>query len=165
MSEKEVKENQEKPEEILAEAKVVHTREEEPGYLKRNFTATYSATGRRKQAIARIILTPGTGVITINKKSAQEYLPTENMIQLINQPFEITKLPSRFDVKINVIGGGFAGQSGAIRHGISRALGLMDDEIRKKLKVAGLLTRDARVKERKKYGQRGARARFQFSKR
>ncbi len=179
MSENEVKENKEILEEASAEEKkqkaenkekntepkVIRAREEEPGYLKRKFTATYSATGRRKQAVARIIVTPGKGVITINKKPAQDYLPTENMIQLINQPFEITKLPARFDVNVSVKGGGFAGQSGAIRHGISRALGLMDEEIRKRLKVAGLLTRDARVKERKKYGQRGARARFQFSKR
>ena len=164
MSEIETKETQEALK-TLEETKVIHTREEEPGYLKRKFTVAYSATGRRKQSVARIIVTPGTGVIVINKKTPEDYLPTENMIQIINQPFEITKLPGRFDVRVNVNGGGYAGQSGAIRHGISRALSLMDEEIRKRLKVAGLLTRDARVKERKKYGQRGARARFQFSKR
>ena len=164
MNEIEAKEAQEALK-TLDENKVIHTRDEEPAYLKRKFTVNYSATGRRKQSVARVVLSPGTGAIIINKKTPEDYLPTDNMIQIINQPFEITKLPGKFDVKINVKGGGFAGQSGAIRHGISRALSLMDEEIRKRLKVAGLLTRDSRIKERKKYGQRGARAKFQFSKR
>ncbi len=127
----------------------------------RVFTATYTATGRRKQAVARIILTPGNGKITINKRPAEVYSPGASF----DKPFVVTNLAGKFDVKANVNGGGMVGQVGAICHGISRALSLIDDNARKHLKAAGLLTRDARVKERKKYGQRGARARFQFSKR
>ncbi len=127
----------------------------------RVFTATYSATGRRKQAVARVTLTPGSGKIIINKRSAEVYVPQVSF----DKPFEVTNLLGKFDVKANVKGGGMSGQVGAIIHGISRALSLIDENARKQLKAAGLLTRDARVKERKKYGQRGARARFQFSKR
>ena len=127
----------------------------------RVFTATYTGTGRRKQAVARVILTPGNGKITINKRSAETYFQGASF----DKPFVVTNLVGKFDVKANVKGGGMTGQVGAICHGISRALSLIDDNARKHLKAAGLLTRDARVKERKKYGQRGARARFQFSKR
>ncbi len=127
----------------------------------RVFSATYTATGRRKQAVARVILTPGNGKITINKRPAEVYLPDASFAK----PFDVTNLAGKFDVKANVKGGGVSGQIGAIVHGISRALSLIDENARKQLKAAGLLTRDARVKERKKYGQRGARARFQFSKR
>jgi small subunit ribosomal protein S9 len=127
----------------------------------RVFTATYTGTGRRKEAVARVILTPGNGKITINKRDADVYAPEASF----SKPFEVTNLVGKFDVKANVKGGGFSGQVGAIVHGISRALSLIDENARKQLKAAGLLTRDARVKERKKYGQRGARARFQFSKR
>jgi len=139
--------------------------EEEPVRDERVFTATYSATGRRKRSVARVVLTPGSGKILINLKTSEEYLPTDSLRQLIIDPFEVTKLAGKFDVKANVNGGGFSGQAGAIQHGISRALSLIDDHARHQLKVAGMITRDAREKERKKYGQRGARARFQFSKR
>ncbi len=128
---------------------------------ERVFTANYSATGRRKTAVARVFLTPGPGRITINKRPAEEYVPAASFAR----PFEVTGLQGKFDVKANVHGGGFTGQADAICHGISRALGLIDENARKQLKAAGLLTRDSRKKERKKYGQRGARARFQFSKR
>jgi len=127
----------------------------------RVFTATYTATGRRKESVARIILTPGSGKITINKRPAEVYLPGASF----DKPFSVTNLSGKFDVKANVHGGGTSGQIGAICHGISRALSLIDDNARKLLKAEGLLTRDARTKERKKFGQRGARARFQFSKR
>jgi small subunit ribosomal protein S9 len=131
----------------------------------RVFTATYSATGRRKSSVARVILTPGGGVITVNNKPLSQYLPTAMLVKYVQQPFEVTQLGGRFDVRANTRGGGFSGQAGALRHAISRALSLIDELTRKQLKVVGLLTRDAREKERKKYGQRGARARFQFSKR
>jgi small subunit ribosomal protein S9 len=146
---------------------VVHTTapEEEPVRDERVFTATYTATGRRKRSVARIILTPGTGKVTINKTTPEKYLPTALLRQVILDPFTVTKLSGKFDVRANVNGGGFSGQAGAIRHGISRALSLIDDHARHQLKIVGFLTRDSREKERKKYGQRGARARFQFSKR
>jgi small subunit ribosomal protein S9 len=131
----------------------------------RVFTATYTATGRRKRSVARVILTPGAGAISINDKTAREYLPTEMLTQYVNEPFDVTQLGGRFDVSANAHGGGFSGQAGALRHAISRALSLIDETTRTQLKSAGLLSRDAREKERKKYGQRGARARFQFSKR
>ncbi|GEM_PF-386731 len=127
----------------------------------RVFTATYTGTGRRKQAVARVTLTPGSGRISINKRPAENYAPGASF----DKPFVVTNLAGKFDVKANVKGGGTVGQVGAIIHGISRSLSLIDENARKQLKAAGLLTRDARVKERKKYGQRGARARFQFSKR
>ena len=139
--------------------------EEEPVRDERVFTATYTATGRRKRSVARIILTPGTGKVTINKTTPEVYLPTALLRQVILDPFTVTKLSGKFDVRANVNGGGFSGQAGAIRHGISRALSLIDDHARHQLKIVGFLTRDSREKERKKYGQRGARARFQFSKR
>ena len=131
----------------------------------RVFTATYSATGRRKSSVARVILTPGAGPITVNEKQLAQYLPTAMLVKYVQQPFDVTQLRGRFDVRATTRGGGFSSQAGALRHAISRALNLIDEQTRKQLKTAGLLTRDAREKERKKYGQRGARARFQFSKR
>ena len=125
----------------------------------------YYSTGRRKTSVARVYLKPGEGRILINKKDADEYLMRETLKMIIMQPFELTGTTGQFDVNINVNGGGISGQAGAIKHGISRALLKVSDEYRKPLKKAGYLTRDAREVERKKYGQRGARARFQFSKR
>ncbi len=123
------------------------------------------STGRRKTSVARVYLKPGEGRILINKKDADEYLMRETLKMIIMQPFELTGTTGQFDVNINVNGGGISGQAGAIKHGISRALLKVSDDYRKPLKKAGYLTRDAREVERKKYGQRGARARFQFSKR
>jgi small subunit ribosomal protein S9 len=125
----------------------------------------FYSTGRRKTSVARVYLKPGDGKILINKKDADEYLMRETLKMIIMQPFEITGTTGQFDVSINVNGGGISGQAGAIKHGISRALLKVSDDYRKPLKKAGYLTRDAREVERKKYGQRGARARFQFSKR
>ena len=125
----------------------------------------FYSTGRRKTSIARVWLLPGEGRVLINKKDADEYLGRETLKMVIMQPFEVTGTMGRFDVKVNVNGGGVSGQAGAIKHGISRALTKVSEEFRKPLKKAGYLTRDAREVERKKYGQRGARARFQFSKR
>jgi small subunit ribosomal protein S9 len=124
-----------------------------------------NSTGRRKTSVARIYMKPGEGRILINKKNADEYLGRETLKMIIMQPFELTGTAGQFDVKVNVRGGGVSGQAGAIKHGISRALLKVSDDYRKPLKKAGYLTRDAREVERKKYGQRGARARFQFSKR
>jgi small subunit ribosomal protein S9 len=115
--------------------------------------------------VARVYLKPGEGRILINKKDADEYLMRETLKMIIMQPFELTGTTGQFDVSVNVDGGGISGQAGAIKHGISRALLKVSDDYRKPLKKAGYLTRDAREVERKKYGQRGARARFQFSKR
>jgi small subunit ribosomal protein S9 len=125
---------------------------------------TYS-TGRRKTAIARVWLTAGEGKFTINDREEEEYFrrPTARMV--IRQPFEEVALVSQYDVVATVVGGGIASQAGAIRHGITRALMKIDGELRPKLKAAGYVTRDPRKKERKKYGQKAARARFQFSKR
>lgn len=126
---------------------------------------TYYATGRRKSAIARTWLFPGTGKVIVNDRPADEYFATESSRIIMLQPMTLTKNTETFDVKVTVKGGGIAGQVGAIRHGITRALMLADPELRQILKKAGFVTRDSRVKERKKYGQRSARARFQFSKR
>jgi small subunit ribosomal protein S9 len=125
----------------------------------------FYSTGRRKTSVARVYLKPGEGRILINKKDADEYLMRETLKMIIMQPFELTGTTGQFDVSVNVNGGGISGQAGAIKHGISRALLKVSDDYRKPLKKAGYLTRDAREVERKKYGQRGARARFQFSKR
>jgi len=127
--------------------------------------STFYGTGKRKTSIARVWLMAGDGKIRINKKGADEYLGRETLKMIIQQPFEVTGTTGQFDVRVNVNGGGVSGQAGAIKHGISRALLQISDEHRKPLKKAGYLTRDAREVERKKYGQRGARARFQFSKR
>ena len=126
---------------------------------------TYIGTGRRKTAVARVFLTPGTGVITVNGKSLEEYLPEETLRMIVRSPLELTETLGQFDVKINVNGGGFTGQAGAMRHGVSRALLEASSDYRPKLKAAGFLTRDSRAKERKKYGLKGARRAPQFSKR
>jgi small subunit ribosomal protein S9 len=125
----------------------------------------YHAVGRRKEAVARVFLRPGTGVLVVNDRPIDTYFPNEVLKMIIRQPLQLTETVEKFDVLAVVDGGGPAGQAGAIRHGISRALCLFNLELRAALKKAGLLTRDSRMKERKKYGQRGARARFQFSKR
>jgi small subunit ribosomal protein S9 len=125
----------------------------------------YYATGKRKTAIARTWIMPGNGEITINDSPMDDYFKVEVVKTIIKQPLVLTNTLESFDVKARVTGGGFSGQAGAIRHGITKALILADPELRKALKRAGYIRRDARVKERKKYGQKGARARFQFSKR
>jgi small subunit ribosomal protein S9 len=126
---------------------------------------TTQATGKRKTAIAQVRLRPGTGIITVNQKPLAEYFTRESQCILINEAFEAVGAQDRYDVTARCTGGGSSGQAGALRHGIARALENMDAELRGPLKKKGLLTRDARKKERKKYGQKGARARFQFSKR
>ncbi|TWG29173.1 small subunit ribosomal protein S9 [Geobacillus sp. C56-T2] len=125
----------------------------------------YYGTGRRKSSVARVRLVPGDGRIIVNKKDIREYIPSEALIEMVKQPLVLTETLGSYDVLVNVQGGGFAGQAGAIRHGIARALLEVDPEFRAVLKRAGLLTRDARVKERKKYGLKGARRAPQFSKR
>ncbi|MFP4391912.1 MAG: 30S ribosomal protein S9 [Desulfohalobiaceae bacterium] len=125
----------------------------------------YYATGKRKNAIARTRIYPGQGMITINNRPLEEYFPRDTLRMVIHQPLKLVNLQDKLDVKVNVQGGGVSGQAQAVRHGISRALQEYEPELRKTLKSAGLLTRDARVKERKKYGQPGARAKFQYSKR
>lgn len=122
-------------------------------------------TGRRKSATARVKLTKGSGKVTVNGRKLGEYFPLESMSSYINQPFQVTGLEGQFDMHVNVSGGGSIGQSGAVRHGVSRALIVYDSSLRPVLKQSGMLTRDARVKERLKPGQPGARKRFQFSKR
>jgi small subunit ribosomal protein S9 len=125
----------------------------------------FVATGRRKTAVARVRLASGTGKIRINGRTLENYFPTEVLRGQVNQPFNTSLTANKFDTRVNVAGGGPAGQAGAVRHGISRALLLADANLRPALKADGLLTRDSRMKERKKYGQPGARKRFQFSKR
>jgi small subunit ribosomal protein S9 len=125
----------------------------------------YYGTGRRKSATARVYLRAGEGGFKINRKSFDQYFPNETLRMIIRQPLQLTETVSKFDVLINVRGGGPAGQAGAIRHGITRALLEYNADLRPALKKAGLITRDPRIKERKKYGQKGARKRFQFSKR
>jgi small subunit ribosomal protein S9 len=125
----------------------------------------YYATGRRKNSIARVWMMPGSGKVTINDKTMDQYFGRAVLKMIIRQPFEVTGTVDKFDVLVSVLGGGNSGQAGAIRHGISKALLEVDAESRVKLRKEGLLTRDPRAKERKKYGQKGARARFQFSKR
>lgn len=125
----------------------------------------YYATGKRKSAIARVWMKLGDGKITINKKPIDEYLTTDIAKMVVAQPLEVTNALGRYDITVNVTGGGFSGQVGAIKHGISRALLKISPEFREPLKKQGFLTRDSRIKERKKYGLRSARARFQYSKR
>ncbi len=125
----------------------------------------HRSTGRRKTSVARVRLTPGTGLVTVNRRSLDDYFPNNVLKMIIKQPLLSTETSERFDIHVSVTGGGPSGQAGAIRHGISRALTEYNAELRKKLKKEGFLSRDPRMKERKKYGQRGARARFQFSKR
>jgi small subunit ribosomal protein S9 len=125
----------------------------------------YYGTGRRKTSTARVYLRAGGGEFKINRKSFDTYFPNETLRMIIRQPLQLTETVTKFDVLINVRGGGPAGQAGAIRHGITRALLEYNADLRPALKQAGLITRDPRIKERKKYGQKGARKRFQFSKR
>ena len=125
----------------------------------------YYGTGRRKSSVARVYLVPGTGKITINKRDIDEYLGLETLKVIVRQPLVATETVDKFDVLVNVKGGGYSGQAGAIRHGISRALLPVDNEYRPTLKAAGFLTRDPRMKERKKYGLKAARRAPQFSKR
>ena len=125
----------------------------------------FYGTGRRKKSIARVYLTPGKGNITINKRSIDDYFGLETLKVIVRQPLAATDTAEKFDIMVNVHGGGYTGQAGAIRHGISRALLQADAEYRPVLKKAGFLTRDPRMKERKKYGLKGARRAPQFSKR
>jgi small subunit ribosomal protein S9 len=125
----------------------------------------WHAVGRRKAAVARIYLRPGTGTITVNGREFENYFPNPTRRQHVMQPMVLTEMGETFDVLVNVCGGGMTGQAGAIRHGITRALMMYNGELRGALKRAGFITRDAREVERKKYGQPGARKRFQFSKR
>jgi len=125
----------------------------------------FNGTGRRKNAVARVIVRPGAGKILINDRPYEDYFPREVWKLQVRQPLEATSLSGRYDVWVNVAGGGLSGQAGAVRHGIARALLASNTGLRPRLKTDGLLSRDPRVKERKKYGQKGARRRFQFSKR
>lgn len=128
-------------------------------------TVSYVGTGRRKNSVARVFMTPGTGVITVNGRTLEEYLPQATLRMEVNSPLVLTETKDQFDIKINVYGGGYAGQAGAMRHGIARALLEASADYRPALKKAGFLTRDSRMKERKKYGLKGARRAPQFSKR
>ena len=125
----------------------------------------FYATGRRKEATARVFLRPGSGTITVNRRAFDNYFPTEALRVQVQVPLVLTEVTGQFDVLATVSGGGVAGQAGALRHALARALEKLDPGHRPAIKKAGLLTRDSRQVERKKYGQRGARARFQFSKR
>lgn len=125
----------------------------------------YYGTGRRKSSVARTRLYPGDGKIIVNGKPVEEYFPRATLQMIIRQPLNLTKTLDKFDIRVRVAGGGSSGQAQAVRHGITRALMGFDAELRPALKKAGFVTRDSRVKERKKYGQRGARANFQYSKR
>ena len=125
----------------------------------------FYGTGRRKTSTARVYLRPGSGEIRVNKKTFEDYFPNQALRMVIRQPLQLTETANKFDILVNVTGGGPAGQAGAVRHGITRALMEFNADLRPTLKQAGLVTRDPRIKERKKYGQKGARKRFQFSKR
>jgi small subunit ribosomal protein S9 len=125
----------------------------------------WQATGKRKCAIARILMKPGSGTITVNKRTLEDYFPRLPLRNVLRRPLQIAEADSMYDVIVTVLGGGPTGQAEAIRHGIARALVLADEKRRGAIKKAGMLTRDARKKERKKYGQPGARKRFQYSKR
>ena len=125
----------------------------------------YYGTGRRKTSTARVYLRPGAGGFKVNRKEFDQYFPNQALRMVIRQPLALTDTANKFDISVNVAGGGPAGQAGAIRHGITRALMEFNADLRPTLKQAGLVTRDPRIKERKKYGQKGARKRFQFSKR
>lgn len=125
----------------------------------------YYGTGRRKTSVARVYLRPGKGEIKVNRREFEDYFPNEALRMIIRQPLTLTETVENFDILVNVGGGGISGQAGAVRHGITRALLEFNGDLRPTLKKAGLITRDPRKKERKKYGQKGARARFQFSKR
>lgn len=126
---------------------------------------TYLGTGRRKTSVARVFMTPGSGNISVNGRTLEDYLPLETLIMVVKSPLELTETLTQFDVKVNVQGGGYTGQAGAIRHGIARALLEASEDYRPALKAAGFLTRDSRSKERKKYGLKAARRAPQWSKR
>ena len=128
-------------------------------------TVQYRGTGRRKDATARVRLVPGSGQITMNGKAIEDYIPFANLRAIVNQPFDVTMTNGQYDVIANINGGGFSGQAGAVRHGIARALLTVDPDFRDALKKAGLLTRDPRMKERRKPGLKKARKAAQFSKR
>ncbi len=128
-------------------------------------TVQYYGTGRRKTSVARVYLRPGTGNIIVNKRPIDEYFGRETLKMIVRQPLEMTESIDQYDVLVNVRGGGLSGQAGAVRHGISRALLVTGDDVRPTLKKAGMLTRDPRKVERKKYGRPGARKRYQYSKR
>ena len=128
-------------------------------------TSEFLGTGRRKTSVARVRLSTGTGKVTVNGRTFENYFPTDSLRMVVQQPLTVTGTADKFDIRVKVTGGGPTGQAGAVRHGISRALLLADANFRPSLKAEGLLTRDSRMKERKKYGQPGARKRFQFSKR
>jgi small subunit ribosomal protein S9 len=128
-------------------------------------TPEFLGTGRRKTSVARVRLATGTGKITVNGRTFENYFPTETTRGIVSQPLTLTGTADKYDIRVNVTGGGPTGQAGAVRHGIARALLHVDANFRAQLKAEGLLTRDPRMKERKKYGQPGARKRFQFSKR
>lgn len=125
----------------------------------------YNATGRRKSSIARVSIHPGNGRIVVNEKPLDSYFVRETLRMMIRQPLELTGMSGKYNITATVVGGGLSGQAGALRHGISRAILSIDNDLRLKLKKEGFLTRDPRETERKKYGQKGARKRFQFSKR
>ena len=133
--------------------------------MAKNKSVSYLGTGRRKTSVARVFMSAGSGVITVNGKSLDDYLPLEVQRMVVRAPFEVTNTLGAFDVNINVYGGGFTGQAGAMRHGIARALNEASEDYRPALKAAGFLTRDSRSKERKKYGLKAARRAPQFSKR
>ncbi len=128
-------------------------------------TTSQYATGRRKYAVARAWVTPGTGQFTINDRPLERYFPRPTLRSTVQSPFEVAGIAGKYDVKASLLGGGSTGQAGALRHAISRALVALNPAFREPLKKEGFLTRDSRVKERKKYGQKGARKRFQYSKR
>jgi len=125
----------------------------------------FYATGRRKTSVARVWIRPGAGRIVVNRRAFEDYFPRETLRMIISQPLEVTSTVGQFDIFVTVGGGGPTGQAGAVRHGLSRALARFDEKFRIPLKKAGLLTRDPRMRERKKYGQPGARQKFQYSKR
>ncbi len=125
----------------------------------------FYATGRRKTSVARVWIRPGAGRIVVNRRAFEDYFPRETLRMIISQPLEVTSTVGQFDIFVTVGGGGPTGQAGAVRHGLSRALARFDEKFRVPLKKAGLLTRDPRMRERKKYGQPGARQKFQYSKR
>jgi len=128
-------------------------------------TENFGGTGRRKRAVARVKLSLGQGIIRINNREVEQYFPRPSLLQIVRQALDVTETSSRFDVDVKTQGGGVAGQAGAVRHGIARALVEMDESLRSALRKNGLLTRDPREKESKKYGRKRARKRFQFSKR
>jgi small subunit ribosomal protein S9 len=127
--------------------------------------ATYRSTGKRKNAVARVVMSPGKGEFVVNERPYSDYFSRRTLRAIVQQPLELVGVTGQYDIRCNVTGGGSSGQAGAVRHGIARALLEVNASFRERLKKEGLLTRDSRVKERKKYGQKGARKRFQFSKR